>query len=386
MSDNTAGSSAALPNNRIEELESIRGIAALLVVMYHIPNWNAGLYDLPLFRNAYLMVELFFVLSGFVIYKAYANNIHTRSNLVRFQFLRFGRLYPVHLLFLSVFLIMEIVKYFANTHYGIKSSKTTPFVENSLTALLEQIFLVQAIGPTGNALSFNAPAWSISVEFYTYLLFGLIVLYFGRLKMGVFILLGLAACAIQAVQPDNSYSDLLRCIAGFFIGCCTASLSDKLKLKLHPAAVTVAFFALVAFLQFKPHKQYDVVIYFLTAALVLTIVFTDVGFIKKILRLRFFTWMGMISYSMYMAHSALLWLFNQVHRFMFKRPEILIDGRLVPQLTFAEALISYIIIVVLLLLVSNLVYHAVEKPFREKSRKFVFKAPALPVGVHGTKS
>ena len=56
------------------------------------------------------------------------------------------------------------------------------FKESGWRAFIEQIFLVQALGPTGNALTFNAAAWSISVEFYTYLVFGLTVLFAGRLK------------------------------------------------------------------------------------------------------------------------------------------------------------------------------------------------------------
>lgn len=57
---------------KIHELESIRGIAALLIVVHHIPSWNALFYDITIIKNASLMVELFFVLSGFVIFKAYS--------------------------------------------------------------------------------------------------------------------------------------------------------------------------------------------------------------------------------------------------------------------------------------------------------------------------
>ena len=55
-------------STKVEELESIRGLAALLVVFYHIPKWNP-LLEIGIINNGYLMVELFFVLSGFVIYK-----------------------------------------------------------------------------------------------------------------------------------------------------------------------------------------------------------------------------------------------------------------------------------------------------------------------------
>ena len=91
---------------RIAELESVRGIAALLIVMFHAPGWNTGKEHIGIFQNAYLMVDLFFVISGFVIYKAYANHLHSWSAVWRFQFLRLGRLYPVHLFFLIFFFVI----------------------------------------------------------------------------------------------------------------------------------------------------------------------------------------------------------------------------------------------------------------------------------------
>ncbi|WP_457832877.1 acyltransferase family protein, partial [Staphylococcus aureus] len=142
---------------------------ALLVVFYHIPNWNP-LFDIGIVRSGYLMVHLFFVLSGFVIYNAYAARIDSAQDLMRFQFLRFGRLYPVHLLFLLVYVLFEVAKYVGQARLGIVSPNSQPFRENSVTALVQQIFLVQAIGPSGHPTSFNTPAWSISVEFYTYLI------------------------------------------------------------------------------------------------------------------------------------------------------------------------------------------------------------------------
>ena len=63
--------------NKIEELESLRGIAAFLIVLFHIPKWNV-IIDINLIRNGYLMVQLFFVLSGYVIYNAYSTKIKTK--------------------------------------------------------------------------------------------------------------------------------------------------------------------------------------------------------------------------------------------------------------------------------------------------------------------
>src|SRR5580693_4666657 len=90
--DNIERSARAYPDAKIKSLESLRGIAALLVVIHHVPGWNLQIHDVRFLRNGYLLVDLFFVLSGFVIHRAYADKIASFPQLVRFQFLRFGRL------------------------------------------------------------------------------------------------------------------------------------------------------------------------------------------------------------------------------------------------------------------------------------------------------
>jgi len=160
---------------RIEALEGLRGWAALLVVFYHLPKWHSFL-DVPIIVNGHYMVPLFFVLSGFVIHTAYAHRINNVGALLRFQTLRFWRLYPVHLLILAVYLALECIRWIAVHRFAVSDVRLAPFTQNGGTALIQQIMLIQAIGPTGNAQTFNGPAWSISVEFYTYLIFGLLVL------------------------------------------------------------------------------------------------------------------------------------------------------------------------------------------------------------------
>ena len=91
-------------------------MAAMLVVLFHIPGWHPMIHDIPFIRNGYLMVDLFFVLSGFVIYRAYADGIGSFSHLGKFQFLRAGRLFPVHLVMLGVFLLIECAKYLVPFH------------------------------------------------------------------------------------------------------------------------------------------------------------------------------------------------------------------------------------------------------------------------------
>jgi peptidoglycan/LPS O-acetylase OafA/YrhL len=63
---------------KIDELESLRGVAALLIAIYHTPHWT-GAAELQFLKNGHLMVPLFFVLSGFVIHANYADSSQARQ-------------------------------------------------------------------------------------------------------------------------------------------------------------------------------------------------------------------------------------------------------------------------------------------------------------------
>jgi len=79
-------------------LESARGIAALMVVIYHY-SYRAGGDNLKFFcRNFYVSVELFFILSGFLMGKIYLDKINGTSGLVNFLLLRLGRIYPLFIM------------------------------------------------------------------------------------------------------------------------------------------------------------------------------------------------------------------------------------------------------------------------------------------------
>jgi peptidoglycan/LPS O-acetylase OafA/YrhL len=369
--DNAPALIVAPHRQKINELESLRGLAALLVVFFHIPTWHPLLH-VRLISNGYLMVDLFFVLSGFVIFNAYGNNIESTRDLVRFQFLRFGRLYPVHILFLLVFLLIEIAKYVAQIKTGTVSPNSQPFRENNLTALIQHIFLIQAIGPTGNHNTFNIPSWSISVEFYIYLVFGCVVL-LGRNanRLIIFSAIAIVSVVLLVSADTFGFEDVLRGLGGFFIGCMTAAAVKNATLKVSRAASLLLFLAIIAFLQFKTSKTYDAAIYFLSAGLIGTLVLQRDGLLNSVLRFGVFVWLGAISYSLYMSHSAVEWITNQFIRVVLKVPEVIaVTGRSIPQLSGSSALLGVLFILILSLVVSSLVYKFVEKPCRERSREF----------------
>ena len=91
------------------------------------------------------------------------------------------------------------------------------------------------------------------------------------------------------------------------------------------------------------------------------------------LRAKVLIWLGSISYALYMSHTIVIWVANQVFRFVLKRPEIMIEGKSYPQLSTVETGVAIVIVMAAVLVLSQIVYVVVEKPMREKSRRIVFR-------------
>src|SRR6185295_1034825 len=90
-------------------LEAVRGIAALLVVLHHLSlNPGSLLAYVPLLQQGWLFVDLFFVLSGYVIAAVRAESPPTSQAARRFLIRRFFRLYPLHLATLLAALCIDL--------------------------------------------------------------------------------------------------------------------------------------------------------------------------------------------------------------------------------------------------------------------------------------
>ena len=365
------GSYQEQKRTKFVELEGLRGLAALLIVFHHIPPWHS-VSTLIFIKNGYLMVPLFFVLSGFVIYNAYYEKITTVKELIRFQFLRLGRLYPVHLTFLLIFLFIEIAKYYAKQQLAITSPNSEPFHENNIIAFVENVLLLQAVGPTDRATTFNGPAWSISVEFYTYLLFGLFVLYSRKLTVIIFPLVSLTSLYLLVSGNGMGFELLLSCIIGFFFGATTASLGKKIKGSCPKFLPLLSVLAILFFIQYRPSRDYDPFIYLLTALLILTLLKAKNNYVNRVLRSPALKWLGTMSYSIYMSHACIIWIINVYLLAILKKPLNFIEGRFIPKLSGWEAFATYFIVLIAVIFISTLVYKYIEQPFRFKSRDYAF--------------
>lgn len=367
-------SSHSSPSAHFPELESIRGIAALLVALYHIPFRTVGVH-IPLVDNGYLMVPLFFVLSGFVISNAYGSRIKSWSDLFRFQFLRFGRLYPVHLFILGFFVVIEVLKRTYPATFGASPENSPDF--NLPVAVAHHLFLIQGIGPTGFAEVLNGPAWSISVEFYTYLLFGLMVLVIKRNAIYAFCLLFGIAIFLEATGKQSGFAMLINCFAGFFLGCIVFNVKTKLVDSVSDYYSIFAVLLLFAYLLLKPHQLYDVAIFPLSAFLILSITSSRRGVLHRVLNYKLFLWLGAISYSLYMCHQLVEWIAWPMSGVVIKRSSEFIGfGSIIRDHPGYLHFLSVCVTISAVLLFSHIAYKYIEAPLRLKSRRIVSE-PAI---------
>ncbi|HET6966914.1 MAG TPA: acyltransferase [Ornithinibacter sp.] len=160
-------------------LTGLRAVAAVWVVLFHyredllaLVPWLAPLDTLM--RAGYLGVDLFFPLSGFVLAYTYADRMRSFRWRGTGDFVRnrFARVWPVHVLTLHVDLAIAAV--IGTLGVGADGHRRTPqaYVEN--LAMVHTWF--------NDRPSFNSPAWSISSEWFAYLLAPLLFVAVARLR------------------------------------------------------------------------------------------------------------------------------------------------------------------------------------------------------------
>lgn len=232
-------------SEEIKPLTSSRGIAAFIVVLFHLQATINELCDraiLPVgFRtdhigfisDGYIAVDFFFVLSGFIISRAngylFEDSLR-RADYGYFLTKRLGRLFALNVVTLVVLLPLEFLKYFINV------GNTPAFADtNTVGAWFENLFLVQTWF-LGHGPSWNTVAWSISAEWAAYILYPVLFVILVRCPAAVLALVVGAVIAglawLESTSPSGTLSltdhgAVLRCLCGFVLGVITEHASHS---------------------------------------------------------------------------------------------------------------------------------------------------------------
>lgn len=299
---------APLKNQRFAVLDAWRGLCACLVAIVHVPVAHTFYAD-TWFTNMQLFVDFFFVLSGFVICHAYAERVSTGREFGGFMIRRFGRIYPLHAVVLAGFVAFELAKVVVEGALNLSLDGAAFSGNRSIATLISNIFLVQSFNLHGMT-SWNGPAWSIGVEFYTYAVFAAAVMALGARPI---VFAALAAIGLAGVVygseawlfTTHDYG-FFRCLFGFFTGCLVYSLvtAGPPRWVMHRAAEFVVVALLIAYLAWTGRTPSSLIAPLIFAALVYVFAF-EAGAISKILKMTWAQALGLWSYSIYMVHMLL---------------------------------------------------------------------------------
>jgi peptidoglycan/LPS O-acetylase OafA/YrhL len=367
-------------SEHIRSLTSLRGIAAVAIVVLHF-----SYYTLPstgkilssythFFQNAYLWVDFFFILSGFIMTHVYLGRFSSGVSFAGYRsylFSRFARIYPLHLFTLILLVGLEFIKLF---------DLQIPAFTNkfNLTALFANITLLQAFDLNCPPLFWcdtywNEPAWSISVEFMVYCIFPFLLLALATIQpkfepvfyvttlIAIFLLIkftrgtldsiigipAIARCSLECVLGILTYRvyrrgnyhkywdlNLLGIGALAWIGLILHHGSDRFR-TIHDWSILPGF-----------------------SVLILAVAVNKSGSIARLLDSRWLLYLGTISYSIYLVHWPLAELLKTVWQYEFN----LNFGSGFNDLQVSIALVGFILIT---LVTASFTHKFIEVPMRK---------------------
>ncbi|MBP2195117.1 acyltransferase family protein [Pantoea cypripedii] len=353
--------------NEIRSLTGLRGLAAISVMFYHYHFFRfLNGPERVFFEHGYLMVDVFFVLSGFVMAMTYGHYF-TGENSFRnyFEFLgrRIARIYPIYAL-MTIIAAIFVVKGWMDLWPG-----PSLFVKTVLNlTMLQSLLLISTL---------NGPGWSISAEWIVYLFFPLLVhfcLHCSKKITLIVVLIFVAALPLMTMSPSLideprragildiwSYQTaypVLRCFIGFVFGMVAFRFNTLLFFKTSTVRefMTIAVTLSIVILMF--FKSSDVLIVYLFPFLI-AMIYHEGSYISKVLSIQPIYYLGKISFSIYMIHYSMIYFINHCLDYFYQNGII----------THTIAYLTIFSFGILVMVFAGLTYQYIEKPSRQRIRQ-----------------
>ncbi|WP_394330334.1 acyltransferase family protein [Urechidicola croceus] len=317
-------------------------------------------------KNGYAFVDLFFIISGFVIYHNYKDNIISISDGTNFLKRRLKRLIPLHLFTLFLILFKDLSKYIYllinPNNFETLGLENNNFKVDFLQSFLPQLFLVNST-PFFHDFSWNGQNWSISAEIISYFLFTILIILipsdkkFKNVSISI-IIFGFLFFYITYgnfnILQDFHYS-FIRGFIGFFFGILIYSIKNIISIKKNKTVVfSILEFLVLIITLFIIYQLKTLINYYylsiLSFGLTVLIFSCEKGIISKFLKNKFFISIGIWSYSIYLNHT----LINKFCHFLFRKNLKISDSNYI----FFE-----LITLVILIVYSKYTYQFIEKRF-----------------------
>jgi peptidoglycan/LPS O-acetylase OafA/YrhL len=371
-------------SKRLPALTGIRGIAALAVFLCHFQPLAleyVGIDPASALRfigNGFRGVDLFFVLSGFILFHVHTRDFATiaRSDVRRFYVLRFFRVYPLNAFVLILllplpFLVPQFVEWHRLSHLSQGAYHVGDF---SGLAFVQSFFLAQTwtiIKPG----TWNEPAWTLSAEVFGYACFPAIAVFANRVRtpwmaawlasasVGAFIV-AMVVGGHATNNPSGAFG-LVRMLTCFSAGVCLCrfyhlraigAVSARRLTYVSVAVIAISFAV----------SRIGVVSVAGFAGLILGLAY-QVGPVNAFLAGRFSMWLGKISFSFYLVHLMCIELLFWVWQ------------RHLQALGAVVQVAWFLVMIAAPLIVGTFTYWLVEEPFQRLGRRVARRVAASGV-------
>lgn len=347
--------------NYLPSLDGWRGVVSLFVMSYH---FSLLFFYTNFTPYGYLGVDFFFALSGFIITRQYEASIAMHTiKFKTFAIRRIARLYPLYIASIGFFLlvnayVLQPLHWIHALDYGIGPLYAWR-VFLQLTMLGNLTVMAQP----------NGPVWSVSVEWIVNLMFFAVVWRYRRIPdLILWIAVVFGSCYLISMSPYTLQTPgvsiaIIRGIVGFTLGSLLfrhhRDLPDFSSRDLHIVEQILFVFILLLTYFYRDLADYSIDYVFqlvLFPALIMISLYRN-GWICRIFSLPPITFLGRISYSIYLLHYPLAYTMEYVS-------SIHAIGH--PWLG-----ILYIIVLISL---STLSYKLIERPGRHLGRLLTAKA------------
>ncbi len=389
---------------RYDALDSWRGICATMVMIYHFAI-ASHFYTVDFIRNAYLFVDFFFVLSGFVIAINYQDRLMSGFGVGKFMLLRFGRVWPLHAFMLGCFILLELVVFNWPELQAAIGRSGFDGETFSFAAIGTNLLLVHSLPGVHEEVTWNGPSWSISVEFYSYLIFAVGVAILAKLPRSTTLLV-ISMVAILLAAPVVIYNlgerqniflttggGLVRCIFGFAAGVLAAMIFTRWKApimrlcsdKMRATVLELVMVSIVIlFVDWVGITSYNLVAPYLFL-LVILVFAPQGGWVSWGLTRGPLLFLGALSYSIYLVHYIVQAILYMTNSMVYARTGEELFTRLggyeeayanVPRDRLLTGDAYVIGISILVIALSAVTYNFIEKPGRDFVRGLVKRRPA----------
>lgn len=359
-----------------QNLEALRGVAALTVCLSHIPWMNAA-FALPAVQHGWAFVDFFFVLSGFVIAYNYLEKLDDTYGAAVFMIRRAYRLVPLHLVTLGACVALDVLR------NGVLPLVTSATARSPLDSgywwdagvsvlLLNGMGLSDGSGP-------NGPSWSISTEVFAYLTFATVCVAIARpWRAPVFAILAVGSFILLQILQDwaGIYGPLeyrfFRCLFSFSLGVLVYEVFHRAPnptgQNANLVVQTAAWIAVFALLAVISHSDMRTSLLPLLFAVVVLFAVWDTGSpLKRALETTPGRKLGEWSYSIYMVHGFVTSIMGFVaNKFANGVSSIGVIER--PHLPYGMGEIMALIYVAVVVGLSYWTFENIEKPWRERGK------------------